>query len=293
MKTTALARRNPPLEEQDNPSQQAFCPYYRSGDQLRTKHQRSNMASGRRLESWALDLLPLRPDTSVLDAGCGWGRFTWPLVETHRLAPANITCCDSSIGMLQTASEEAERRGHRLHLAAADIQTLPFPSARFDGAMANHVLYHLPDIPAGIRELARVVKKDGWVLATTNSDEISVPVLEYHYAALDEMGIDYVSETRSPFSMENGAQLLQPSFENVRRFYFEDETIYDSADEFLAGYKTIGRYRNLLARDDIGLEAKERLPLLVRECADRAIHEHGVLRSPVRMGAFVCTGPIS
>ncbi len=288
---TTLPRTNSSLEKQDDPIQPAFCPYYRKGDQLRAKHQRSNMASGRRFEFWALDLLPLSPGSSVLDAGCGWGRFTWPLVETRALAPANITPCDSSLGMLQTAAQEAAGRGHRLQFAAAEIQSLPFPSAGFDGAMANHVLYHLPDIPAGIRELARVLKKTGWLLATTNSDEVSVPVLEYHYAALDELGVNYVSETRSPFSMENGARLLEASFKNVRRVYFEDETLYYSADEFLASYMTIGRYRNLIARDDINLEIKELLPLLVRKRAQNAIHEHDVLRSPVRMGAFVCSTP--
>ena len=88
------------------------------------------------------------------------------------------------------------------------MQSLPFLPACFDGAMANHVLYHLPDISEGVRQLARVVREDGWLLATTNSDEIKVPVLEFHYAALDRLGIDYVSEARSPFSMENGKQIL-------------------------------------------------------------------------------------
>ena len=181
--------------EHSPPSPSALSPYYEKGDQLRAKHLRSNLASGRRFERWALDLLPLRAADRVLDAGCGWGRFTWPLVDNDGLAAAAITCCDSSFGMLQTAAREAARRSHCPKFTAADIHKLPFHAGCFDGVMANHVLYHLSDIRVGIRELARVVKQVGWLLATTNSDEVSVPVLEFHYAALDELEVDY---TRDP-----------------------------------------------------------------------------------------------
>jgi len=293
MNTSSPARNEPATPENSSPSPSALSPYYENGDQLKQKHQRSNMASGRRFESWALEQLPLNSEESVLDAGCGWGRFAWPLVEMFGLASDRVTCCDSSFGMLNSAAQEAVRRGHRPQFTAADIRYLPFPPGYFDGAMANHVLYHLSNILDGIRELARVVKKEGWLLATTNSDEVSVPVLEYHYAALDELEIDYCRESSSPFSMENGRHLLECSFANVRSLYFDDETLYHSADEFLAGYRTIGRYRNLLARADVSRAAKKRLPRLVRAKAEETIRTHGVLRSPVRMGAFVCREPLA
>ena len=272
--------------------QPAYCPYYKSGVQLKAKHQGTSFRSGRRFEDWALALVPLRADATVLDAGCGWGRFTWPLIERHALASANIFCSDSSLGMLQTTAQEAVQRHYQPRFVVADIQTLPLPANQYDGAMANHVLYHLPAMSAGIGELARVIKEDGWLLATTNSDDVSVPVLDFHYAALDRLGIDYEYEAHSPFSMENGKQPLGRWFRKVERFYFEDETRYDSADEFLSSYKTIGRYRNVLARTDVSKEAKRRLPALVRQQAEQTIREHGLLRSPVRMGAFVCREPM-
>ena len=267
-------------------------PYYRRGDQLRAKHDSTNMASGRRLETWALGLLPVKAAAKVLDAGCGWGRFTWPLIEKYSIASTNVTGVDTSPGMLETAAEEAQRRRHRPAFAAADIQALPFPTRHFDAAMANHVLYHLPDIHKGVGELARVLKEDGWLLATTNSDDVNVPVLEFHYAALDELGIEHNPNGPSEFSMENGGEILGAGFSYVNRHYFDDETRYTSPDRFLASYKTIGRYRNLLAREDISSDRKRLLPLLVRKQAEEVINRTGVLRSPVRMGAFVCTGPI-
>ncbi len=266
-------------------------PYYGRGDQLKAKHVGTKMASGRRLETWALGLVPLEASATILDAGCGWGRFTWPLIEEFAVQSTKVTCLDSSLGMLETASEEANRRQHRPGYLSADLQALPFLNNCFDGAMANHVLYHLADIREGVRELARVVKEDGWLLATTNSDDVSVPVLEFHYAALDRLGIEYEREGRSPFSMENGEALLVSGFKEVDRFYFEDETCYADADKFLASYKTIGRYRNLLAREDIDPDKKRQLPVLVHQQAEEVIGKKGELRSPVRMGAFVCRSP--
>ena len=265
--------------------------YYCRGEHLKAKHVGTNMVSGRRLESWALGLVPTETRATILDAGCGWGRFTWPLIEEFGVDSTGITCADSSLGMLETAAAEAKRRRHRPSFVTADIQALPFPSGRFTGAMANHVLYHLPDIPDGVRELARVVNENGWLLATTNSDDISVPVLEFHYTALDQLGIAYETEAQSPFSMENGDKILGEGFKEVEQVYFEDEVLYTTAEDFLTSYKTIGRYRNLLARADIESEKKQQLPVLVHQQAREVILRRGELRSPVRMGAFVCRGP--
>ena len=291
MRLVTAASRNSQPNEAAGLAPGTLFPYYGRGEHLKAKHVGTNMVSGRRLESWALGLVPTEASATILDAGCGWGRFTWPLIEEFGVDSTGITCTDSSLGMLETAAAEAKQRRHRPKFVTADIQALPFPSGHFTGAMANHVLYHLPAIPDGVRELARVVNEDGWLLATTNSDDISVPVLEFHYAALDKLGIAYETEARSPFSMENGGRILGEGFADVDRVYFEDEVRYATADDFLTSYKKIGRYRNLLARADIDSDKKQQLPVLVHQQAREVILKRGELRSPVRMGAFVCRGP--
>lgn len=287
---TALSGLSRPAEP-EHTAPEPVTPYYSRGVQLKAKHDGTKMVSGRSLETWALGLVPVKAVAKILDAGCGWGRFTWPLIETFALTSTNVTGIDTSLGMLETAAEEGQRRRRRPAFASADIQALPFPPGYFDAAMANHVLYHLPDIHKGVGELARVLKEDGWLLATTNSDDVQVPVLEFHYAALDELSIGHNSGGHSSFSMENGGEILGAGFSNVDRHFFDDETRYTSADQFLASYKTIGRYRNLLAREDINPEKKRQLQVLVRQRAEEVISRTGELRSPVRMGAFVCTGP--
>ncbi len=161
----------------------------------------------------------------------------------------------------------------------------PFKNQVFDGVLANHVLYHLNDISRGVREIARVLSPTGWLLATTNSEKIHPTIIKFHYRALDELKIPYTPELPSPFSMENGVEYLRGTFHEVERHYFEDEAEYKSADDFVATYLTIGRYRNLLLRDDVDTETKLRVPSTVRRLAKELISNQG-LRTPILMGAL-------
>src|SRR3954451_8585993 len=180
--------------------------YYRTGDLLRAKHKLAAFDSGRRFEQWALRLVPISAGWQILDTGCGWGRFTWSLVDDFHVPAAQMSCVDRSHGMLLTLREEAERRGlhpRQPRECQASIEALPFQSHGFDFAVAGHVLYHLHDITRGAHELARVLRPDGTLLATTNADDVNVLILNLHYQALQELGIaaarEEGGEGRSPF----------------------------------------------------------------------------------------------
>jgi ubiquinone/menaquinone biosynthesis C-methylase UbiE len=267
-------------------------PYYRTGAGLRTKHLRTGLpVSGRDFVHWALDLLPLSPSSRVLDAGAGWGRFTWPVVAAYGLTPANVTACDASLGMVETLRGEANQRRAPVQLCAAGIEWLPFRSCAFDLVLANHVLYHLTDQRGGVAELARVLDAGGTLLATTNSDAVRVPIIELHYAALRRLGIPFEPEGAGSFSMENGAALLRTAFRRVEVHIFEDEQV-QSLSQFLEVYATIGRYQNLLLREDVPPEIRARVLPTVAELAQNLTDATGTLRTPVRMGAFLCREPI-
>jgi SAM-dependent methyltransferase len=262
--------------------------YYRSGEHLREKHR----LAGGKFVHWVLGLMPMWVNARILDAGGGWGRFTWPLIDVHHVDPRNITLADLSSGMLETAAEECAARDIDLKRAACAIQALPFADEQFDVVLANHVLYHLPNIAQGVRELARVLKAGGTLIATTNSDRIVATVIALHYQALDVLGISYVPEKPSPFSMENGGTCLSKCFRRVDQRYFEDERLIYDAAEIRATYETIGRYRMVLARDDVPEALKRQLPDAVEGIARDVIEQEGVLRSPTLMGAFVCHDPL-
>jgi ubiquinone/menaquinone biosynthesis C-methylase UbiE len=258
---------------------------------LRAKYRLACTDTGRRFEEWALGLVPVSPAWRVLDAGSGWGRFTWSLVDGVGTPAEQVVCADLSHGMLLTAREEAGVRGARIKLCQASIEALPFPDRAFDLAVAAHVLYHLPDTAGGARELARVLRPGGCLLATTNSERAPrVLVLELHYRALEDLGIPFRREAE-PFSIENGRRPLEAAFGRVEAHYFRETQTAPDVATFMAGYRTIGRYRLVVEDPSIPAAKRERLATRVDELAEQVLAREGVLRSEGLMGAFVCREP--
>lgn len=269
----------------------AAAPYYTTGEHLRAKHALIHNQSGRKIEEWALQLVPIASSAHILDAGCGWGRFAWPLLASYPLEPANLVCADVSYGMVQSAMQEGKKQAYHPHFVNCGIEALPFPAQYFDGAMANFVLYHVHPLAQGVHELARILKPEGWLLVAAHG-VIKVLVLELHFQALDRLGIPYERAENNPFDLDNGTALLSASFGHIERHEFVDEQIYPNAAAFTEHYRTIGGYRTLLARPDIPDEKKAALSPIFQELAEEVADEQGMIHVPIVMGAFVCTEPL-
>ena len=92
----------------------------------------------------------------VLDAGAGTGLVS----DVLRAAGARPVAVDLSLSMLRW------RAARRPPAAVADLSRLPMRAGAVDDAVAAFVLNHLPEPVPALRELARVVRPGGAVLAT-------------------------------------------------------------------------------------------------------------------------------
>ena len=91
----------------------------------------------------------------VLEVGCGTGLILHRVGQFARDAQG----IDLSGGMLEKAAE----RG--LNVAQASATELPIASDSVDVAYSFKVLAHIPDIAGAMREMARVVRPGGYVIA--------------------------------------------------------------------------------------------------------------------------------
>ena len=109
-----------------------------------------------------LKLLQPKKDEYVLDAGCGSGIFTQPLVEQG----CRITGLDLSLPMLNSA----RRRLHGQSFLAADMTALPLVDDSFDKTVSITALEFIENGKQAMDELFRVTRPGGLVVvATLNS----------------------------------------------------------------------------------------------------------------------------
>jgi 2-polyprenyl-6-hydroxyphenyl methylase/3-demethylubiquinone-9 3-methyltransferase len=103
----------------------------------------------------------------VLDAGCGGGLVARELAA----AGAQVVGVDRSRGSLGVARRAVEGRGPgpqgaprstgSFRPAQGRLERLPFADGSFGAVVAADVLEHLPDLPAAVAELARVLEPGG------------------------------------------------------------------------------------------------------------------------------------
>lgn len=107
------------------------------------------------------------PRGLILDAGCGPNPAT--ALQIARRPGCSVVGVDVGLGTVRTAARIAGASGLDLLGVCADLQRLPFRAGVFDAAVCDDTVEHLPDAPAGVGELGRVLRTGGQaVIATPN-----------------------------------------------------------------------------------------------------------------------------
>jgi ubiquinone/menaquinone biosynthesis C-methylase UbiE len=193
---------------------------YASEERLRTRNEAyRRLVHGVNAEELAFECVAEASPERVLEVGCGTGEFA------ERVAAelgAEVAAIDISARMVELS------RARGIDARVADLKELPFEDASFDVAVANWVLYHVPDIPRGLREIDRVLRPGGRLVAAT-------------------LGVDHMVEAwrlvggepthNLTFWSENGAEVLGEVFPRVERREAEGTLVFPDPQtlrEFIA-----------------------------------------------------------
>jgi ubiquinone/menaquinone biosynthesis C-methylase UbiE len=112
------------------------------------------------LSAQLADLAGVVTGQQVIDVGCGPGALTTELVG--RVGPDHVTAVDPSEPFVVAARE----RHPGVAVGHAPAERLPFANDRFDAALAQLVVHFMTEPVAGLREMARVTRRDGVVAAS-------------------------------------------------------------------------------------------------------------------------------
>ncbi len=116
----------------------------------------------RATRQWLYGQVGLSAARAVLEVGCGTGVIAG---EVAKVGPA-VVGLDLSTDMLAVARREAPA----VQCAQGDAHALPFPDNTFDLVLCHYLLLWLADPAQGLREMARVVRPGGAVLACAEPD---------------------------------------------------------------------------------------------------------------------------
>ena len=220
---------------------------------------------------WVFDRLRLPPDARVLDVGCGTG-VLWS-ENRVRVPPGwDVVLGDLSPGMVEAARRSLGEE--RFLYRVVDAQELPFEDDRFDGVIANHMLFHVPDRARALRELRRVLKVGGRLYASTNGRTRRPGLGAWVRQVMTESGRRPQETSLDLFSVETGEAQLRSVFSHVVLHRYQDALEITEVEPLIAYVQSTA----------MALEP-DRLPDLRRAVAAE-IEGHGCLRLPKNTGMF-------
>ena len=108
---------------------------------------------------WLFDKYKFKENISILELGCGNGSH-WENRIDKLPKGCKLILSDFSDGMLDLVKEKYSQYDN-VSFEKIDIQSIPFEDNSFDMIIANHMLFHVPDLNKALLEVKRVLKNNG------------------------------------------------------------------------------------------------------------------------------------
>lgn len=182
-----------------------------------------------------LKLARLDSASTILEVGIGTGRIALPLLQRGYA----VTGIDLSLSMMQELRKKIAGLDCNVSLAQADVNALPFPSARFDCVYAVHVFHLVANWQNALAETWRVVKPGGCLLVTYHKRDPHSPNRKLRrrlFELVKERGIDArrpgsqsYEELQSELNKYSPTQLVE-----VARWHERTVTVGQILDELQA-----------------------------------------------------------
>ncbi|MDF3139852.1 MULTISPECIES: class I SAM-dependent methyltransferase [unclassified Streptomyces] len=211
----------------------------------------------------------------VVDVGCGNGTYV------HRLRSArpdlDVLGVDLSLGMLKSIAPP---------VVVADGRRLPLPHASADATLALHMLYHLPDIGAGIAELKRILRPGGKAVIATNSATDKSELQALWQQAHQDADVPLTSRSLSfsaRFTLEDAQETLPRYFSHTELLRLDSTITVPSSRPVMEYFHS---YLPLPGHDE---RTTRRVIAALTDRVRAEVARAGSFRITCRGGLFVCS----
>jgi len=225
-------------------AKQALLEQYKDGTNLNARFRLHARFSTNKqgIFPWILDHMTLADDARVLEVGTGTGQM-WARNRERIPKGWRIVVSDFS-GILRDGLANLAPIAHRFDAAQLDAQWLPFRDATFDAIVANHMLYHVPDVPRALAEFHRVLKPGGRCYAATFSNS---NMREFNDAVERILG-RRLSNSAAHFGLESGLPPVRAAFARVEVIKYPDSMVVTEVEPLIDYVKSTRMHR--LVSDD-------------------------------------------
>jgi ubiquinone/menaquinone biosynthesis C-methylase UbiE len=141
----------------------------------RSDHAQSKF-NDKLMRRW-LEIVRAGPGSLFLDAGCGTGN------HTKRIAAGPYCCIATDISLEALVKARAAvlqvGRDDRVHFTCQALEEIGICDGTVDVIHCRGVLTHIPDWKSALKEMARVLKPDGWlILLETNVHSLEMGIVK-------------------------------------------------------------------------------------------------------------------
>jgi SAM-dependent methyltransferase len=155
---------------------------------------------------WAEDLVErarLQSGERVLDLACGSGAVA--LLAARCVGSGGRVCgLDRNPEMLGCATARSREAHLAIDWRLGSAESLPFDDASFDVVLCQQGFQFFADRGSAVREVARVLRPGGRVLATVWNEMEHNPLIFAFVKALLSLNHGWAEAMRRPFSMSDG-----------------------------------------------------------------------------------------
>ncbi|WP_061320050.1 MerR family transcriptional regulator [Clostridium botulinum] len=157
----------------------------------------------------------------ILELGCGDASL-WNKNFNHIPSNWDITLTDFSEGMLKDAKKNLREKRSRFNFKIVNAENIPFEEESFNVVIANHMLYHVPNINKALKEINRVLKSEGILFASTVGKNHMKEIREI-ISTFDIYNLTSESwEITDSFQLENGLKIVSEYFNMVELKRYKD-----------------------------------------------------------------------